>query len=56
MSMTDKEIALELTKSFLEHLNSRNLQNPASQSTTVENTVKAFNIFYDSVSKVEDKK
>lgn len=56
MSLTDKEIALELTKAYLEHLNTR-VNNQAMKShATQENTGKTFQYFYNVVSKVVEEK
>lgn len=50
MSLTDKEIALELTKAYLDHLNAR-VNNQATKShSTVENTSKTYQYFYNAVS------
>ncbi|HEA4274581.1 hypothetical protein I6D55_11295 [Staphylococcus aureus] len=51
--MSDKEIALELTKSYLEHLNVRASSNNTHHShTTAENTEKMYQHFYNVVSKL----
>ncbi|KMS39557.1 hypothetical protein FE82_14775, partial [Staphylococcus aureus] len=53
ISMSDKEIALELTKSYLEHLNVRASSNNTHHShTTAENTEKMYQHFYNVVSKL----
>ncbi|MEB7366971.1 hypothetical protein [Staphylococcus borealis] len=54
--MSNKEIALELSKSYLEHLNTR-VNNKANHShTNVENVGKMYQYFYDLVSKLDDSK
>lgn len=53
--MSDKEIALELTKSYLEHLNVRaNSANPKHSLLNVEGTGKVFDYFYNLVSKLDN--
>ncbi|MCG1670027.1 hypothetical protein K4P56_11425 [Staphylococcus epidermidis] len=53
--MSDKEIALELTKSYLNHLNARvNSNNPTRSHTNAENIGKTYQCFYDLVSKLDN--
>ncbi|MCO4332460.1 hypothetical protein MTQ91_10970 [Staphylococcus hyicus] len=53
--MSDKEIALELTKSYLEHLNARvNSNNTNHSHFNVEGTAKTYKYFYDLVSKLDN--
>ncbi|MDU3968431.1 MAG: hypothetical protein E6125_11770 [Staphylococcus warneri] len=53
--MSDKEIALELTKSYLNHLNARvNSNNPTHSHTNTENTGKTYQYFYNLVSKLDN--
>ncbi|UQD52339.1 hypothetical protein C0971_10180 [Bacillus methanolicus] len=55
MSLTDKEIALELTKAYLEHLNTR-VNNKAPQShADVKFVVGTYSAFYNLVSSVDKK-
>lgn len=49
MSLTDKEIALELTKSYIEHLNERVKNKSSGSHTNVENISKTFKYFYSTV-------
>lgn len=54
-NMSDKEIALELTKSYLNHLNARvNSNNPNHSHTNVENINKMYQHFYNSVSNLDN--
>lgn len=53
--MSDKEIALELTKSYLNHLNARVNSNNANHShTNVENINKMYQYFYNLVSNLDN--
>ncbi|MCG2325841.1 hypothetical protein K4U30_05820 [Staphylococcus epidermidis] len=53
--MSDKEIALELTKSYLNHLNARvNSNNPNHSHTNVDNINKMYQHFYNSVSNLDN--
>ncbi|EZY60320.1 TPA: hypothetical protein P1U96_000573 [Staphylococcus aureus] len=53
--MSDKEIALELTKSYLEHLNARaNANNPNHSHFNVEGAGKTYQYFYNLVSKLDN--
>lgn len=54
ISVSDKEIALELTKSYLEHLNVR-INNKAMHSqTSAENTSKIYQHFYDVIAQLDN--
>ncbi|HHW5816541.1 TPA: hypothetical protein ACU2AF_001417 [Staphylococcus aureus] len=52
--MSDKEIALELTKSYLEHLNVRVSNKAIHSQIGAEDTNKMFQHFYNVVSKLDD--
>lgn len=56
MSLTDKEIALELTKSYLEHLNVRVNNGAMKSHASQEITGNTYQYFYDLVSKVDKEK
>ena len=50
MTLTDKEIALELTKAYLEHLSHRSQSNNISKShATTESIVHCYESFYTTV-------
>lgn len=54
MSLTDKEIALELTKAYLGHLNARATSDQISGShSKAENVAKMYQLFYSTASKSE---
>lgn len=53
MSLTDKEIALELTKAYLEHLNVRVNNSAMKSQASQETTGNTYQLFYDVVSKVD---
>jgi len=56
-NLTDKEIALELTKAFLEHLSHRAKSGNASGShSTIENVGKMYRHYYSTVSSVDKEK
>lgn len=56
MSLTDKEIALELTKAYLDHLNVR-VNNKAMHShSSIKNLVEEYKIFYKTVSELDKDK
>lgn len=53
MGMTDKEIALEITKSYLNHLSDRARSNNINEShATAQNVCNMYKAFYDVVSSV----
>ncbi|UXU48943.1 MULTISPECIES: hypothetical protein [Staphylococcus] len=52
--MSDKEIALELTKSYLEHLNIRVNNKAMHSQTSAENTSKMYQHFYNVVSHLDN--
>ncbi|HFI0103525.1 TPA: hypothetical protein ACGOSC_000003 [Streptococcus suis] len=55
MSMTDKEIALELTKSYLEHLSQRaNSSNVSKSHATEESIIHNYNAFYSMLQDLKD--
>lgn len=56
MSMTDKEIALELTKAYLEHLNARVSVQAMKSHASVETTSTTYQYFYDVISKIDEGK
>lgn len=53
MSLTDKEIALELTKAYLEHLNVRASKGTMHSHANTENVANDFRYFYSLVSQVD---
>ncbi|MCI2913975.1 hypothetical protein FH160_03460 [Staphylococcus hominis] len=52
--MSDKEIALELTKSYLEHLNIRVNNKALHSQISAENTSKMYQHFYNLVSNLDN--
>ncbi|HEN2899752.1 TPA: hypothetical protein U4681_001757 [Streptococcus agalactiae] len=55
MSLTDKEIALELTKAYLEHLSHRAQSNNVSKShATTQSIVHNYETFYSTVHNLKD--
>lgn len=56
MSMSDKEIALELTKSYLEHLNTRVTAKATHSQTNAENLISIYSHFFDVISKLDKSK
>ena len=54
MSMSDKEIALDLTKAFLEHLSARAQSDVKSEShATIEGVRITYKAFYETISSVD---
>lgn len=55
MTLTDKEIALELTKAYLDHLSHRSQSDNISKShATTESIVHCYESFYTTVHNLKD--
>jgi hypothetical protein len=54
MALTDKEIALELTKAYLEHLNVRVSGNKSHSFADAKLVIDCYKHFYKTVSEVDD--
>ena len=56
MSLTDKEIALELTKAYLEHLNIRASKGAMHSHASAEHVANDYRYFYSLVSALDKSK
>lgn len=54
MSLTDKEIALELVKSYVEHLNARVNQKASHSHVDAKYLASAYSYFYKTISSLEE--